>query len=410
MQSGLIIIPAEQDTGSLPEIASRPWNPFWSEENLLELSFGFISDRSSVADAVVTPWQIKCTVKPGSDGKYTSPKISEVKFSASSQRKNILHHGSAFFEIPDWCDDEDSRKRFELGQILRFALRGAIDFHGGKPQQRKSDRPVRYRPPVTHWEQMKYGGFNGRSAFEFDWIPISSWTENLLLELLRWPGCGRHSEVLSFQEVKDKIISQRNHLQEIRGKATNLIFLEQKAPVPNKISSDRWQRPLRIGVVQTITPSLEDFKTHRNDPELLRDLSFRRKQRQHLASVVEGVSQMLRIRETHLQQSREDKRLLDWLVFPELSVHPNDVNSIILPFVRKYRCMVLAGLVYHTEYSLPGTPLINTALWVIPEWEVSTGLQIRRIEQGKFHIAESEYDLNPNPVPFRPAQWIVQYD
>ena len=72
--------------------------------------------------------------------------------------------------------------------------------------------------------------------------------------------------------------------------------------------------------------------------------------------------------------------------------------------------MVLAGLVYHTEYSLPGTPLINTALWLIPEWETSTGLQIRRIEQGKFNIAVSEKDLNPNPMPFRPAQWIVKYD
>ena len=403
MQAGLIIKPTEQITGSLPEIASRPWNPFWGEENLLELAFELISRRSSIADKIITPWQIKCSVEPESANKYTIPKISGVEIGKYSPR------GSEIFMVPDWCDDEDSRRRFELGQILRFALRGSIDFHRSK-QQKRTDRIIRYRPPVTHWEQLRYAGFHGRSAFESDWIPISSWTEDLLLELLRWPGCARNSEEWSFRKVRDEIINRRCHLEEIRGKASNLIFLEQKAPFPNKKHFAKWPRPLRIGVVQTITPSLEDFKNHPSDPELISDPTFRRKQRQHLASVVEGIAQMLRIRETHMPQNREDKRLLDWLVFPELSVHPNDVNSIIIPFVREHRCMVLAGLVYHTEYSLPGAPLINSALWLIPEWTHSTGLQIRRIEQGKFNLAEQEKMLNPKPLPFRPAQWIVQYE
>lgn len=404
MQSGLIIKPSEQNTSTLPEIASRHWNPFWGEENLLELASEFILKCSSVADKIITPWQIKCNVEETeSANKYSIPKISRVEIGVYSP------HGSLFFAVPDWCDDEDSRKRFELGQILRFALRGSIDFHRSK-QQKRTDSIIRYRPPVTHWEQLKYGGFHGRSAFESDWIPISSWTENLLLELLRWPGCDRNSEEWSFQKVRNEVIKRINHLDEIRGKASNLIFLEQIAPFPNKIHAAEWRRPLRIGVVQTITPNIEDFNSHPGDPELIRDPSFRRRQRQHLASVVEGVAQMLRIRETHIQQNRDDKRMLDWLVFPELSVHPNDVNSIILPFVRKHRCMVLAGLVYHTEYSLPGAPLINSALWLIPEWTHNTGLHIHRIEQGKFNLAEPEKRLNPKPEPFRPAQWIVQYD
>lgn len=118
---------------------------------------------------------------------------------------------------------------------------------------------------------------------------------------------------------------------------------------------------------------------------------------------------MLRVRETHRTQKRQDGRALDLLVFPELSVHPLDIERLVIPFVRTHKCMVLCGLVYHIERSLPGTPLINSCLWLIPEWSRSAGFQIRRFEQGKQHLTDPEKTFTPAPVGFRPAQWLVEY-
>lgn len=118
---------------------------------------------------------------------------------------------------------------------------------------------------------------------------------------------------------------------------------------------------------------------------------------------------MLHIRRTHRDIPRADNRSLDLLVFPELAVHPDDIDSLILPFVRQHRCIVLMGQVYHPRDTAPGSPLINSALWLVPEWSQSHGLQVRRIEQGKRNLTRDEQGLSPAPVGFRPVQWLIDY-
>ena len=43
------------------------------------------------------------------------------------------------------------------------------------------------------------------------------------------------------------------------------------------------------------------------------------------------------------------------------------------------------GLTY--EEILEGQPLVNSGLWVIPEWSDAYGLQIKIRRQGKAHLA-----------------------
>ena len=118
---------------------------------------------------------------------------------------------------------------------------------------------------------------------------------------------------------------------------------------------------------------------------------------------------MLHIRRTHRDFPRADNRSLDLLVFPELAVHPDDIDPLILPFVRQHRCIVLVGQVYHPRDTAPGSPLINTALWLVPQWSPSHGLQVRRIEQGKRNLTRDERGLSPAPVGFRPVQWLIDF-
>ena len=116
---------------------------------------------------------------------------------------------------------------------------------------------------------------------------------------------------------------------------------------------------------------------------------------------------MLELRATHKATGGG----LDWLILPELAVHPRDVRTHLVPFARAYGTMILTGLTY--EEILPGQPLVNSALWVIPEWSDTYGLQVRTRRQGKNHLAGEEQKFNrrgPDLLQgFRACQWLIGY-
>jgi hypothetical protein len=209
-------------------------------------------------------------------------------------------------------------------------------------------------------------------------------------------------------EWADRLKKRAVQLTSLHGPAAQLCFLEQKASWPD-MPPKEWQRPLRVAIVQSVIPDMADYGNHLNDPELLGDPAFRARQRRHLASVMEAVNQMLQLRETHQTQVRTDGRIVDLLVFPELAVHPLDIDTLILPFVRTHKCMALFGQVYHRASAVPDAPLINSCLWMIPEWSTITGFQVRHVEQGKAHLTTLESGFTPPPSSFRPAQWIIEY-
>ena len=72
-----------------------------------------------------------------------------------------------------------------------------------------------------------------------------------------------------------------------------------------------------------------------------------------------------------------------------LSVPQNDVE---VPSRRSQttapRALILTGLTY--EEILAGQPVVNSALFVIPEWSDAYGLQIKTRRQGKAHLAPNE--------------------
>jgi hypothetical protein len=116
---------------------------------------------------------------------------------------------------------------------------------------------------------------------------------------------------------------------------------------------------------------------------------------------------MLILRETH---KGLDGRL-DWLILPELSVHPSDIVTHLVPFARAHRAIILVGLTYQELF--PGQPLVNSALWVIPVWSDQRGLQVVIRRQGKWHLAPNEEDLNSSGriiQGFRPCQWLIGYE
>lgn len=387
----------------LPDIASLELNPFLTELNLLHFACWLFSLPEGTFDTPLTPWQIECVLKSEDrDGHFgqVDPDAFQIRRSVSTGRR--------LFAPPEWCETSEERQSYQIGALLRFAIRGTTDFFAGAPNSKHYLVP-RYVRAISHWEQQRYSAFQGRSAFGPPWIPISSFIEDLLYDLLRWPGSGIVSSNRSLTEIRQAIVSRLNTLNMRYGAYSQTVFLEQSAPLPNRSKHAAvLGRPLRIGVVQTVIPELGDYARYVKTPDLSGDPLFRLRHRAHLAAALEGVNQMQRLRDTHRSVTRFDGQKIDLLVFPELAVHPADVRPLLVPFARKHRCILLFGKVYHAEPRLAGS-LINSCQWLIPEWTRNLGFQLRAVEQGKLHLTADEKSLMPTPIGFRPAQWLVEY-
>ena len=395
-----ISVPTER---TLAHLTPESDNSFHEEENLLQLAKFLLSREPSTFEKAVLPSKVLFSLQenPRPQG-YEFGKVVADSFGL----KTTSDYANDLFEPPDWCENNEDCQRFNVGLLLRYALRGSTDFLSSNTQHTRLRGP-RYSKPVSHWEQQRYSGYQGRDAFGPPWLPLSSFTEELLFELLRWPGSGVETQIVPVPSLLQKVTQRLERLVKRRGQFTSTTFLDQLAPWPGKVPLGDVERPLRIGIVQSVIPTVEDYKDLA-DPKLDgKDIRLRGKA--HLAAIMEGIAQMLRVRDTHRNSPGMNRRSIDLLVFPELSIHPRDIDPLILPFVRQYRCIVLLGQIYHHRDFHPNSPLINSGLWLIPEWRRSHGLQIKRIEQGKANLTDAEHKFSPAPVGFRPVQWLIEY-
>lgn len=367
-----------------------PDEPLRNELSLLRFALKLMGALGTTKVESVSPADILVQLEPGkSEGAMHS--VTGVKIEQSGLRSAR----TSMYQPPSWAVEEDWW-RLQLGFILRFILVAQCDFTRIAPARNLREGEHKYKAAQSHWFQRLYGFFNGLSAFGDDWIPISEWTEQLLSELLIWPGC-RPSDLdvvrRGFKATRDAIEARIHDLEENQGPVGSAFLLPLKIRRPERSAVDR---RLRACVVQTVIP---DGDILAKDPEVSSSVN-RRQHRRHLSSALEAVKRMLDLRETH---DGGDGRL-DWLILPELSVHPADVQTHLVPFARQYKTIILAGLTY--ENLLPGHKLVNSALWIIPEWSQTNGLQVTRRRQGKRYLAKKEAAA---ATGFRPGQWLVGY-
>ena len=378
-------------------LSAQPNGSLRNELSLLRFARAFLEEweQKDSPPQRITPGQVLLNL--GEDQLVADVESLQIRGSQADA-------GDSMYEVPAWCDDGE-RWRFQLGFLLRFILSRHPDFTRSVRRANWKEAESAYRPAESHWYQRMYGLYSGQQAFGDDWLPITDWAEEFLLALLRWPGCrapvGFDWIEQGIQEATSQIGKRISYLEEHCGTATGTLILPLLAKRPTVTNA---KRPLRACVVQTIVPTDEDFA---NVDLALDDLATRRRHRNHLSAALAAVKRMLDLRETH---KGSDGRL-DWLILPELAVHPKDVRTHLVPFARAHGAIILTGLTY--EEILAGQPLVNSALWVIPEWSGAYGLQITIRRQGKGHLAPNEQVLNGGGAHvlrgFRPCQWLIGY-
>lgn len=387
-----------EDAGRVPlaAIVSGHSATLQLRDELSLLSFAAIAIPKLVAADVRTVEPDEVIAVLGSESPGSSS-IRDVEIRVRADEEST-------FTPPDWCPREQ-RWRFQIGYLLRYILTyGAADvMRRVRGASWREMSPV-YRAPESHWYQRVHGSFNAVSGFGDDWVPISSWTEELLSALLAWPGMKRTSMTIVVDggplKVVDALNDQIGAITARRGPATGLLVIPLRSAwlVPGKEP-----RPLRGCVVQTVVPDLADFEGDLT----LSSRAVRKKHRNHLSASLAAIEKMLTLRATHhLHRDR-----LDWLILPELAVHPADIRTHLLPFARAHKTIILAGLAY--QRLLPDQPLVNSALWVVPQRTPSGGVDVVLRRQGKCHLAAIEHDFNAAGTAvrsFRPCQWVVEYE
>ncbi|MDE2671145.1 MAG: hypothetical protein OXI04_01240 [Bacteroidota bacterium] len=360
--------------------------------------------------------ELRELAKQGIHPKVVTPEMVRIKVSKDKDSHQIEHLSIeiskfedclSLYAPPSWCSDNDLW-RIQLGFLLRFILSGHPDFTRSVQPASRREPAMFYRSAVSHWRQRMYGLYSAHRSFGDDWVPITDWLETFLLALVNWPGCSIPSKFRRIGHGIDEglsLVSRRiRFLNECKGDASGMLILPLKVKPPVKDQQRHW---LRACVIQTVRPTLDDFKKNETDLTLS-SAEFRQKHRRHLSAALEAIKRTLVLRETH----KGGEGSLDWLILPELAVHPRDVSTHLIPFARAYKTIILTGVTF--EEIFPGEPLVNSALWIIPEWSNEAGLQIKIRRQGKEHLAAVEKNLKncecENMIQgFRPCQWIVEY-
>jgi hypothetical protein len=345
---------------------------------------------------IISPSAVEVRLSGGDRG-YA--KVSDVRIAENAQEPTGFLR--ALYEPPGWCHPT-LRWKFQMGYLVRFILTGNLDFTEVRTPSWRETRTI-YRQVRSHWFQRSYGLHNGHEGFGDDWLAISHTTEDLLYSMLAWPGCRvddgdwlkRNPEqlILFLQEKLDAAEAQI-------GEATGTLMLPILAPL---LAHPREDRPLRGCVVQTITPEAHEIQ----EADLtLSGHAIRKKHRNHLSTALAAVEKMLELRATHQKQEKR----LDWLILPELAVHPRDIKTHLIPFARAYKTIILTGLTY--EAIEPGLAPVNSAMWILPQLVTGRGLQIKTRRQGKYHLAKMEKDWEAKKLVrgFRPVQWLVGYN
>jgi len=388
---------------SLAEIVLQgtPNGSLRNELAVLRFASKFLKALPEAAmDDVITPEDVRIRMKDSAKGLSEEDTV----FVAPSR---VTPAGS-MYRPPRWCP-ADERWRFQLGYLLRFILAARQDFTKVVRSPSWKESATTYRATESHWYQRLYGLFNGHSAFGDDWLPISDWVEGLLFSLLRWPGCRTSGMDRQIQEGATRALSlideRLSQISAMQGGSSDVLLLPFNTSRPDRMTK---VRPLRACVVQTVTPTTNDIIAAAAADDLtLSNRGLRKAHRNHLSAALAAIERMLDLRETHMGL---DGRL-DWLILPELAVHPLDVKTHLIPFARKHKAIILAGLTYQELFA--GKPLVNSALWIMPTWSAAHGLQTLIRRQGKQHLAPEEIKLNDKKdvvQGWRPCQWLVGYD
>ena len=390
--------PAPAREMTLADIVHTRDNPFSAEIPALHLARELLKAFSGDQElGTVDPNRVSINIV-NRDHLCGDPSIPDSSASLTVHVQPYHRLADHRYSLPPWCPD-GAEWKLGVGQLLRAAIVGKPDFtsfHQMSGKMGTSD--CRYRPIRSSWFKRKYGLYFGRGGLGGAGAPVSLWIPGFLNELLHWPGAWRSTaaERLKNLNISGMLSQVERRLQRLGhqyGKACGVPVYDFPTFVGRPFSGEA----LTVAYVQSAFPR---FDTLMGDP-LMEKKGNRRTQRKHLSALLSLLDAMIRGHES--KGSDEAYSPVDLLVFPELSIHTEDVKKLE-DFAMLHKTIIFAGLVYSDRCRIEGE-LVNHGIWLLPD-ESEGHLQVERVWQGKANPIKKERDCL-GVTSWRPYQALI---
>lgn len=389
---------------ALGSIIGHNDNPFAHENGILKLALQLIDANNSptLGNGILSVRNISVSCDDWSkvQGPDAVLKVS-IELDSSNQSSDLLDFNTA----PPWCS-EGLIWAYSLGRILRSAIIGSDDFTASTSSRFiRSDSTPRFTSLGSTWYRRRLGLAPILDGVGVSPVPLSPWMGQLILNLLQWPGIdleATNSEV-EFGNIENRfdllrILNLRLQGQySIFARRSNLPVYE----LPVRLAERANLENLRIAVVQSLLPAVEDISPHN---PLSWKSEFRARHRAHIASMSRLLIQQLVAHASAISGNQSSRNELDLIVFPELSVHPDDM-WILERLSDSTGATIFAGQTF--VIGSKGSP-INRGVWLIRHESSSSGRRFSKAYQGKEYPTKAE--LSMGIVAERPFQVLVRLD
>lgn len=297
---------------------------------------------------------------------------------------------SPLYASPPWVAPEKTWL-YGLGRILRSAFTGEFDFTSRR--YLVTEDVGRYSGLRSTWFKRRFGLLNSGRGLLDEPAPVSPWLSSLLSTLLQWPGVEFRTSAASAagnaRTAAELLVLVQQRIVVQRG----LFGRRSKTPmyvVPVDDHEPLKDRPLRVAMVQTMRPRRDEFDV--KDPSHWTPGSLA-EHRRHLAEVCRLTQQMLKTWEsasTTTASGQFDESVVDVILFPELSVHPEHV-FLLRRLSDKLRANIFTGLTFLHSHKAGG--IVNQGLWLIRTESASHGRAFQYVWQGKQYPMKDEVKM-----------------
>ena len=373
----------------LAEVIQSPANPFIHENALIKLAIAVVERLQASPTIQLSPQTL--TISCQNWKSIQDPRNAALNIEPIQQGNSDPRYAPA-----PWVPTEgDGRLLYALGCLLRACAVGSCDFTASRILLRQDISDL-YTGLKSSWYKRRLGMMHSPESLVGEAAPMSGWITELLFILLQWPGLDTESweeqwpADLSLATLKPILDKRLAHQLRLYGIASDMpLYVQRVQP-----SADT-NYVLRVVTVQSLLPMRSDFKSYGAE---LNEKSYREKHRGHLADLCNLV--LKKLEATEFANDREAKAAANLIVFPELSIHQEDVDLLEALSV-KTKAIVFAGIVFHQHES----KLINRALWLIPYRASQGGLRWIKRWQGKWNLTKLETGI---ASPWRPYQMLIE--
>jgi len=371
-------------------------NPFMQENALLKLCDGLLSESLENPKRLTNLRMRDVDLKCSSWARVQNPKVTlRVILKRIRRTRGGLDKA---FEPPVWSAPS-WHWAYALGRLLRSAIVGADDWSTGRYEL--PTEPQAYRGIRSVVFKRQHGLQSALRGIGKEPIPLSSWFNELLLHLLKWPGLELTSREMEGIELVNKPSDLLAIVRRRMAKQAQLYCRQSEMP-GYLFSSDGKERQekdkFRVALVQTAFPSDTDFNS-KNPLYFTPD--ERAKHTSHVASMCHLVHRQL-IASSVFDRGARKRTGLDLIVFPELSIHPSD-SEYLARLSDATGATIFAGLTFIQHPN--SADVANTGMWIVRQ-ETRSGRILVPLFQGKQHV--TAWEAKAGVKGHRPCQIFVE--